>query len=40
MKKCFQEAEMNVSTFAVEDIITTSTVVVPGENETPPGGGL
>lgn len=38
MKKLFQEPEMNVETFTVEDVITTS--VDLGGNETPPGGGL
>lgn len=32
MKKLFQEPEMNVQTFAVEDVITTSWT--PGENES------
>lgn len=43
MKKLFQEPEVNVEKFAVEDVITTSgddTVITPGGNETPGGGGL
>ena len=37
--KLFQEPELTVSVFAVEDVITDS-VPQPGENELPAGGGL
>ena len=35
MKK-FENPEVNVIHFEVEDVITTSEVVEPGENQTPP----
>lgn len=40
MKKLFQEPEVTVEIFSVEDVITTSTEITPGENELPGGGGL